>query len=275
MGNPELGKRIEMRRKQLNLTLDDVASEIGVAKSTIQRYEKGAIDKIKLPVVEAIARVLDVDPAWICCKTDEMRIMNTSPASTGTISDHMKAVRKVRKMTQQDLAELVCLCFAYFHTLPFLLISTGLRLFLFCLVCLIVTGVFLIKPQTNPMNPITGSVTVPLRSILSRGGFLFLRGTLLYHVVVCHPTSGIRFRSGSSAQISSHFGEIRTVEVNGEPWFVGKDVATILGYAKPLNAIATHIDEDDSLKQGLIDNMGRTQEMTIINESGLYSLILS
>lgn len=74
---------------------------------------------------------------------------------------------------------------------------------------------------------------------------------------------------------NQEFGKIRTLEMNGEPWFVGKDVATILGYAKPLNALAAHIDEDDSLKQGLIDNMGRTQETILINESGLYSLILS
>ena len=71
------------------------------------------------------------------------------------------------------------------------------------------------------------------------------------------------------------FGEVRTLIIDNEPWFVGKDVASILGYAKPLNAISTHIDEDDSLKQGLIDNMGRTQETILINESGLYSLILS
>lgn len=74
---------------------------------------------------------------------------------------------------------------------------------------------------------------------------------------------------------NSEFGEVRTLVVDNEPWFVGKDVATILGYVKPLNALATHIDEDDSLKQGLIDSMGRTQETIIINESGLYSLILS
>ena len=43
---------------------------------------------------------------------------------------------------------------------------------------------------------------------------------------------------------SPEFGAIRTIEKDGEPWFVGKDVATILGYAKPLNALATHIDED-------------------------------
>lgn len=52
-------------------------------------------------------------------------------------------------------------------------------------------------------------------------------------------------------------------------------MAEILGYVKPLNALATHVDKDDSLKQGLTDSMGRIQETIIINESGLYSLILS
>lgn len=69
-------------------------------------------------------------------------------------------------------------------------------------------------------------------------------------------------------------GSIRTLIIENEPWFVGKDVAEILGYAKPLNAITTHVDKDDSLKQGLIDNLGRTQQTIFINESGLYSLIL-
>lgn len=72
---------------------------------------------------------------------------------------------------------------------------------------------------------------------------------------------------------NAEFGKVRTMAINGEPYFVGKDVATILGYAKPLNALATHVDEDDSLKQGLIDSMGRTQETILINESGLYTLI--
>ena len=74
---------------------------------------------------------------------------------------------------------------------------------------------------------------------------------------------------------NEEFGEIRTVEIEGKPYFCGKDVAEVLGYAKPLNALATHIDEDDSLKQGLTDSMGRIQETIFINESGLYSLILS
>lgn len=74
---------------------------------------------------------------------------------------------------------------------------------------------------------------------------------------------------------NEQFGEVRTINKDGEPYFVGKDVAVILGYAKPLNALAAHVDEDDSLKQGLIDNLGRIQETIFINESGLYSLIMS
>ena len=74
---------------------------------------------------------------------------------------------------------------------------------------------------------------------------------------------------------NAEFGSVRSIMINNEPYFVGKDVATILGYAKPLNALATHVDEDDSLKQGLIDSMGRQQDTILINESGLYSLILS
>ena len=57
--------------------------------------------------------------------------------------------------------------------------------------------------------------------------------------------------------------------------FLGKDVAKALGYSKPLNAISMHVDEDDSLKWGLMDSMGRKQQAIFINESGLYSLILS
>ena len=74
---------------------------------------------------------------------------------------------------------------------------------------------------------------------------------------------------------SDIFGEIRTCQVNNQIMFVGKDVAQALGYAKPLNALSTHVDEDDSLKQGLIDSKGRYQTAIFVNESGLYSLILS
>ena len=69
------------------------------------------------------------------------------------------------------------------------------------------------------------------------------------------------------------FGEIRTTVVNGEPWFVGKDIAEALGYKRARGAIAAHVHEDDALKQGLTDSLGREQETIFINESGLYALI--
>lgn len=69
MGNIEIGRRIKQRRLDMELTQGDIANEIGVAISTIQRYEAGAIDKIKLPVIEAIARVLQVSPDWLIGKS--------------------------------------------------------------------------------------------------------------------------------------------------------------------------------------------------------------
>lgn len=71
------------------------------------------------------------------------------------------------------------------------------------------------------------------------------------------------------------FGEVRVTEINGEPYFVGNDVAKALGYEKPSNAISQHVEEDDTLKQGIMDNLGRNQDTIVINESGVYSLIFS
>ena len=74
---------------------------------------------------------------------------------------------------------------------------------------------------------------------------------------------------------SDIFGKVRTCQVNNQIMFVGKDVATALGYSKSRNALATHVDAEDK-KDALIQGpLGGTQKMTIINESGLYSLILS
>lgn len=70
-----------------------------------------------------------------------------------------------------------------------------------------------------------------------------------------------------------YFGDVRIVEQEGEPWFVGKDVATALGYKNSRQALATNVDSDDRGVQEM-DTPSGTQEMTIINESGLYSLIL-
>lgn len=75
---------------------------------------------------------------------------------------------------------------------------------------------------------------------------------------------------------NQEFGSIRTIDINNEFWFVGKDIATVLGYAKSENAIANHVDEEDKTST-LIQGSGSNykSKAIIINESGLYSLILS
>lgn len=72
---------------------------------------------------------------------------------------------------------------------------------------------------------------------------------------------------------NEEFGKIRTVTIDNEPWFVGKDVAEALGYVKARNAIANHVEEDDKKDAPIQGGLGGTQSMTIINESGLYALI--
>lgn len=72
---------------------------------------------------------------------------------------------------------------------------------------------------------------------------------------------------------NSEFGEIRTVEIGGEPWFVGKDVAQALGYSDTRKAVVMHVDEDDKTNCPITDSLGREQETTIINESGVYALV--
>lgn len=72
------------------------------------------------------------------------------------------------------------------------------------------------------------------------------------------------------------FGELRIVEMNGEPWMVGVDVAKALGYAAPRNAIASHVDEEDKTSALIRGTGSNYKSMAIlINESGLYSLVLS
>lgn len=74
---------------------------------------------------------------------------------------------------------------------------------------------------------------------------------------------------------NAEFGEIRTVTINGEPYFVGKDIAEALGYERATKAILDHVDNDDKDEVLIQDSIGRMQKTPVINESGLYSLILS
>nr|DAW96137.1 MAG TPA: repressor domain protein [Bacteriophage sp.] len=72
------------------------------------------------------------------------------------------------------------------------------------------------------------------------------------------------------------FGEIRTLTIDDEAWFVGKDVAMVLGYSNPRKAMIDHVDEEDKTDGVTIrDSIGREQNPICINESGLYSLILT
>ena len=71
---------------------------------------------------------------------------------------------------------------------------------------------------------------------------------------------------------NQEFGDVRTVMIDGEPWFVGNDCAAPLGYSAPKNAIARYVDAEDKQRHQF-DSSGQNREMIIINESGLYSLI--
>ena len=73
---------------------------------------------------------------------------------------------------------------------------------------------------------------------------------------------------------NEELGCIRTVMINDQPWFVGKDIAVALGYSNPQKAIRDHIDVEDKLTERIVLS-GQNREVIFINESGLYSLILS
>lgn len=75
---------------------------------------------------------------------------------------------------------------------------------------------------------------------------------------------------------NEEFGEIRIVKIDNEPWFVGKDVASVLGYSNNRKALSDHVDDEDKNDGVTIrDTIGRNQRPVLINESGLYSLVLS
>lgn len=71
---------------------------------------------------------------------------------------------------------------------------------------------------------------------------------------------------------SPEFGEIRTVIIDGDPWFVGRDIANALGYVKPQNAVRNNVDKEDARIESTLTN-GGAQNTLVVNESGLYSLI--
>ncbi len=103
MSNEEIGNRIKSARKALGLSLEDVAKSADVNKSTMQRYENGKIQSIKLPVIETIAKKLNVSPAWLLCKSD---IRDRTSSETET-NDIVNIIQK-----RSDLMELFALAVA-------------------------------------------------------------------------------------------------------------------------------------------------------------------
>lgn len=114
MTNIEIGERIKHARDLRDATLDDIAQKVGVAKSTIQRYENGKINTIKIPVIESIAIALRVNPSWLIGKSDEMELpsqkipeilryyesLNTTGRKAAT--EHVRLLTLDEKYTQPD-----------------------------------------------------------------------------------------------------------------------------------------------------------------------------
>lgn len=101
----EVGRRIKKARG--SMTLDDVAYKVGVAKSTIQRYENGSITRPKIPVLRSIADALNVNPDWLMCKSDEMSLHKDGRLSSIINCYHLlndfgknTAVTRMRELTQ-------------------------------------------------------------------------------------------------------------------------------------------------------------------------------
>ena len=86
--------------------------------------------------------------------------------------------------------------------------------------------------------------------------------------------NGVKYWNGGQVFHSEQFGEIRTVSIDENPWWVGKDVAAALGYKNTKDALSRHVDDEDKRGSRFTTPSGE-QELTVINESGLYSLILS
>jgi len=102
--NEQIGQRIEARRVELDLTMQEVADKMGVDKSTVQRYEKGKIKRIKLPVIESFASALCVNPNWIIGKSDCKLL---APAERAAENMSVKPIAKSAPSLSKEEAELL------------------------------------------------------------------------------------------------------------------------------------------------------------------------
>lgn len=98
----EIGKRIHDRRVELNMTQEDLGQAVGMNKSTVQRYETGQVKKIKLPILETIARKLNVSPEWLSLKSDNKEIEEES------LYDQFDNIKPVKLKKFRLLGEIAC-----------------------------------------------------------------------------------------------------------------------------------------------------------------------
>lgn len=107
MNEKEIGNRIKEVREQKNMTLQDIADKVGIARSTVQRYESGLIKKIKLPVIQAIANALSVNPSWLIGKSDTINIPKSEPIQVFSLSraeeEHIKKYRTLDEYGKKNV----------------------------------------------------------------------------------------------------------------------------------------------------------------------------
>ncbi len=108
MDNKEIGLRIMSAREEAHLTKKDLAKKIHVADSTIMRYEKGQINKIKMPIIEAIANALAVNPLWLLGKSDVQSInsfiSSIEPTNLSLSEKEKDLLRKYRALSSSGQA---------------------------------------------------------------------------------------------------------------------------------------------------------------------------
>ena len=112
-----IGKRIRDTRREQGRTLKDVAAELGMVASTIQRYETGFFDDIKLPVIQAIARCLNVNPSWLIFKSEVKEIADEPMSEVDRLRDELrqsperqtllKATKNLSAETIKKITELI------------------------------------------------------------------------------------------------------------------------------------------------------------------------
>lgn len=104
----EIGKRIRNRRIELNITQEELGQAVGMNKSTVQRYETGQVKKIKLPVLETIARKLNVHPEWLALQSDVMEEEKEPQDDLSTLMQKYDNIRPVKLKKFPLLGEIAC-----------------------------------------------------------------------------------------------------------------------------------------------------------------------